>query len=244
MKFSYTEVWNDTVAMLRANAAVLAALAGVFYLLPDLAFLHFFPPPEASSGADPREVIRIALEYYGVSWPWLLLEFLIRLIGAISMLLVLLGPRTSVGGAIASSVIILPFYFVASLVSTLMVFVGLLLIVPGLYLIGRVALAGPVVVVEGKRDPVAAIARSFALTKGNGWAVALLFALVVLTAYVLITVAVWLLGGILILAAGKEVGSFLALVLRTLGGAVFSTVMIALTASLYRTLKGDSASAA
>ena len=36
MKFSYSEVWADTVAMLRENLAIIAALAGVFLFLPTL----------------------------------------------------------------------------------------------------------------------------------------------------------------------------------------------------------------
>jgi hypothetical protein len=245
MKFSYSAVWNDAVEMLRANAAILAALAGVFFLLPDLAFLYFFPPPEGSGGGNPNDAIRIIVEYYEASWPWMVLDGIVKMIGGISMLLILLGPRTTVGGAIASALLILPFYFIASCLSGIMIGVGfLLLLVPGLYLLGRLVLVGPAVVLEGQRNPIAAIGRSFELTRDNGWAVLGLILLITIAGYVIITVAVWLLGSVLILAAGRDVGAFLAQIVQTLGVAALNTVVVALIASLYRALGGRSASAA
>jgi uncharacterized membrane protein len=245
MKFSYSAVWNEAVDLVRANAAVLVALAGVFFFLPDLAFLHFFPPPQPGGGVDPNTALQLVIEYYQACLPWLMLEFLLRMIGTISMLLVLLGPRTTVGGAIASSLMILPFYFLASLISGFMVLAGLLLlIVPGLYLSGRLAMIGPVVAAEGERNPIAAITRSLALTRGNGWAVLGLFILILLTGYILVAVAGWILGAIFMFVAGKDIGTFLALIVQTLGGAALATVLVALMASLYRAFQGAPASAA
>jgi hypothetical protein len=245
MKFSYSAVWNDSVELIRSNAAILMALAGVFFFLPSLAFLNFFPPPQGSAGGDPNAALQLILEYYKASMLWMLLVFVVKSIGTISMLMVLLGPRTTVGGAIASSPIILPFYIAATLLAFIAGMVGLLfLIVPGLYLFGRLVLVGPVVVVEGQRNPLAAITRSLALTKGNGWAVVGLFILIVLTGYVLISVAVWIVGSVLTLAVGKDIGAFLALLIQTLGGAALDTVIVALTASLYRALAGEKSAGA
>lgn len=61
----------------------------------------------------------------------------------------------------------LPALLVAALLATVLVVIGLfLLIVPGLYLAGRLSLAGPAIVI-GRRGPVAGLRTSWALTEGG-----------------------------------------------------------------------------
>ena len=43
---SFTAVWNDTAAMLRANGGLLTAVAGVFLFLPPLLLSRLLPEPE------------------------------------------------------------------------------------------------------------------------------------------------------------------------------------------------------
>jgi hypothetical protein len=41
MNFSYSAVWNDTVALLKSHGSLLLAVAGVFILLPLLMTAYF-----------------------------------------------------------------------------------------------------------------------------------------------------------------------------------------------------------
>jgi len=244
MKFSYTAIWNDTVGMLRANASLLAALAGAFIFLPALLTAYFLPQPEPTGI---NEMIRQFREYFAANWPWVLLGGLAGMVGAIAILQLLLGRAgRTVGEIIAAAFALLPFYFLATLLSNLLLVIGLLcLIVPGLYLIGRLAPIGPVVVAESRRNPVDAIKRAFDLTKGRGWAVAGLF-LLVAVAGGLISLAVNAVLGIpFALLGGDGVGRLLAMVVHALTGAILTTVLIVLAAAIYRALgHRDSAAAA
>jgi hypothetical protein len=239
MKFSYSAVWSDTVGLIRANATILAAIAGVFVFLPALLLAYFLPQPQT---AQPDEALRVMMEYLNEVWPWHLLANVVGMVGAIAMLLLLLGRRgTTVGGLIATALAILPFYLLASICSGILLVIGfILLFVPGFYLIGRLAPVGPVVVAEGRRNPIDVIQRALQLTKGKGWAVTGLVLLVAIAGSIL-SLAVTAVLGIVLALVGGDIGRFLILVLQALGGAVLTTVLIALLAAIYRALSESAA---
>lgn len=241
MKFSYSEVWNDAAELLRANATIVMALAGAFLLLPTLLVAHFLPVPKSE---DFSELMRLFQEYAAANWHWLLIGRLVAMVGEISILLLFLDARgRSVGALIAAALMILPFYFLASLLTGLIVGFGfVLLVVPGLYLIGRLAVVGTHVVATGERNPIAAITRSFELTKGNGWAVLGLLILVWIAGAVIATVIGALLGILFIAVAGQDVGAFLANIVNSLTNAALETVIAAVLAALYLRLRSGSAS--
>lgn len=242
MKFSYTEVWNDTVRMLLANLAILVALAGVFIFLPNLLVLHFFPPPQ---DVAPDDVWNVLMEYWQAILPWALLAQLVQMIGAISILLVLLGKRGStVGAVIATSLMILPFYFIASFLSGLIIIAGLILLIfPGLYLFGRLVPLGPVVVAEGVRNPIEAIRRAFALSTGNGWAILGLVILIAVAGSVAGRVLVVLVGIVLRLVVGQNIADLLTQIVQALTSSALAMVLVVLFAGLYRALAGEKSAA-
>jgi hypothetical protein len=241
MKLSYSAVWAEVLVLLRSHASLIATVAGVFIFLPGLLIAHFLPQPE------PTELGRLAAmwgDYLDANWPWLLLNSIVSMIGAIAILLLLFARGISVGGAIAASLILLPAYFAAALLSSVAIGFGLfLLIVPGLYLLGRLGPLNAVLVAEGHRNPVAAIRRTLAITRGHGWAILGLILLVAIAAAIVVGVAATLLGILFVLAAGQEVGELLVLIVRTAGNAGLVTLLLVLNAALYRQL-GAGASAA
>jgi hypothetical protein len=234
MRLSYSAVWADVVALLRSHASLIATVAGVFIFLPGLLIAYFLPQPE------PAEFSRLAAmwgEYLDSNWPWLLLNSVVSMIGAIAILLLLFGRGISVGGAIAASLALLPTYFAASLLSSIAIGFGLvLLIVPGLYLLGRLGPLNALLVAEGHRNPVAAIRRCLALTRGHGWAIVGLILVVAVAAAIVIGVAATLLGILFILVAGQDIGELLVLIVRTAGNAGLVTLLLVLNAALYRQL--------
>jgi uncharacterized membrane protein len=142
---------------------------------------------------------------------------------------------------IGAALLLLPFYFVASLLTGIMVGFGfVLLIIPGLYLIGRVALVGSHVAAAGERNPIAAITRSFELTRGNGWAVLGMLILVWIAGAIIASVAGALLGILFIAVAGQDIGAFLANIVNSLTNAALETVLAAVLAALYMRLRAGS----
>lgn len=236
---SYTAVWEDTVRMLRANAGLLVAIAGAFLFLPSLIVERYFPQPTGAADLAFPEYVQMMSDYMRGAWAPLLLATLLNMIGLAAIYLLLLAvPRMTVGGAVARALPILPFFYLLTLVLNLAVGIGLLLlIVPGVYLLGRLVLASPILVIETPRAPLSAFRRSWRMTMGRGWTIALLVVVVYLVG-ALVSFAVEAgLGSILLLLLGSQgVGGLLAALLSALVGAAFSVVAAVLIAAIYRSI--------
>jgi hypothetical protein len=244
MSFSYNAVWEDTVRLFRQNAPLLAAIAGVFLFLPALLFAVFVPPPVPPPGVDPQRALQITLDYWQAAWPWFLVTGLFSIVGTLAMLR-LVFERDTVGGALVQGLILTPFYFLLSILCGVMIGFGLLLIfVPGLYLLGRLAPISAVLVAENRRNPFDAIGRTFALTRGHGWAILGLVLVIAIVAGIAVGVAGTLAGLIFVLAAGQELGKLLASVVTSALNAALAALLVMLYAAIYRALAGTSSVAA
>ena len=235
MSLSYSAIWDDTVAMARANSSLIAGIAGVFIFFPSLLFAYFIPDPTGQS-------LQALSDYFSANIHWIFLSELVSMIGTVAILLLLFGRGTvTVGAAIAGATTILPFYLLASMLSGAIMFGGFLLFVlPMFYLVGRLAVVGPVVVAEGRRNPIDAIIRSFALTRGHGWSIFGIVALVALAGAIVVLVTTAVFGSLFLLAAGSDLGQFLATIVSSAVTSAFSVVMTVLATALYRRLEGTS----
>ncbi|HEY0412202.1 MAG TPA: hypothetical protein VGD66_03565 [Allosphingosinicella sp.] len=243
MKLSYTAVWDDTAALLRANGSLVAALAGVFFFLPALLVAYFLPQPQA---ATVQQMVPLFEQYFSANWYWILLNGLLGMAGTLAVMLLVFAPRgTTVAGAIAAAAALLPFYFAAALLSNLIIAVGLmLLIVPGIYLFGRLTPLAAVVAAENRRNPVDAITRCLAVTRGNGWAIVGMVILVAIAGAITVGVINTLLGLVLLLVLGKGLAPLLTMIVGAALGAALQALLVILFAALYRALVPGTASAA
>lgn len=243
MQISYSAIWEDTVRLIRAHASLAIALAGVFLFLPGLLVGHFLPTPQATE-AD--ESIRQLGEHFRNNFHWLLLNGLLSMAGTLAILfLVLRGGATSVGTAIAAGFTLLIPYFIAAILTGIPIAIGfLLLIVPGLYLLGRFVPLAPTMVAEGIRNPLTAIGRTWRLTAGHGWAITGLFILVAVAGFILASVVAGIIAVILRIALPDDLSSFLGMVVSTAVMTALQVVIIFLYAAIYRRLAGRPAAAA
>ncbi|HEX9948069.1 MAG TPA: hypothetical protein VGA98_11060 [Allosphingosinicella sp.] len=244
MKFSYSAVWDDTAALVRNNFSLIAALAGAFIFLPALLIGHFLPQP--IPGEDPWAYLRELSEHMSGNSLWLLLQALANALGMMAILkLVFARQGTRVGAALAAAAAIVPFYFIAGFIANLLVFAGLLLlIVPGLYLFGRLVPLGPVMAAEDRRNPFKAIGRAFEVTKGKGWAVLGLVILIAVPGLILIQVVNVLLGILFRIAAGDDIARLLSLIVSSATAAALTVLLLILYAAIYRALAGQGSESA
>lgn len=239
MRLSYNAVWDDAAALIRAHGQLLAPIAGVFLFLPALVLKEFATVP-ATEGA-PKDLVHAvaALQaYIALNWPLLLATRLVELVGSIAILELILGPRgTSVGAAIVAGFLLLPFYFAAMVLANLAIGLGVfLLVIPGIYIAGRLAPFPALVVGERLRNPVAALSRTFALTAHHGWAIFGLLLLVMIATTVIAVVSGSVVGLVVTLVAGQSIGTFAAAAAAAAAGAGGDVVLLALLAALYRAL--------
>lgn len=238
-RFSPSAAWDDVGAALRGETRLLAAIAGVFFLLPTVLLGLVMPNMEAvTSFAEMFALVRPHLH-------WLLLASLVQYVGQLAIMVLLLSrERPTVGAAIGEGFRLLPFYFLLTVCTNIAIGLGLLLlIVPGLWLLARLSASGPVLVAESARWPFPAIARSFALTKGSALRI-FAFLFIVGVIYLLISLVARFVLGALFGAVGLgmadgETGAALLAILLGVVSAAGITIFTLMGVAIYRQLAAE-----
>lgn len=170
MRLGYGAIFADAGSLWRSEHGVLVPVAGIFFFLPVFALLLFLPVADtrglAEEAARAAEVAQMTRNL-----PWLFGQIVVQAFGAAVVLQLLLDPdRPQVGAAIVRAVRLLPGLLAAQIIAFAAIALGLLiLIVPGLYLMGRTFITSPIYVAEPGRGPAGAAILSFERTHGNGW---------------------------------------------------------------------------
>lgn len=253
-RFDSNRAWQQATAALRANREVLLALAGVFFLLPNLAVSLLFPQPAPPAGADQQAMMAYAMNYYSRSLPIILPVLALQAAGTLGMLTLLTDrSRPTVGQAIRTGFrAVLPYLaaqivlgFVLGMVALPILILFSLSGARGVAMIGlaaaffawvygwiRTSLAAPVMAVEGQRNPIGALLRSWRLTRGNAGRI-LAFLLLIAIAFLVVTMVINTLAGmilaLLLPAQYAAIGS--ALISTTIGAAMIVTIVAALGAT-------------
>lgn len=246
MRISYSDWWDDMVAIARANASILFAIAAAFVFLPTLAASFFTKPLEAAAkGALPAEIIARYAQYFSDNWAPQLVVLLLSTLGQLLLYIVLLDARRPVVAdafRMAAS-LFLPFFALNILVGLILLGGAFLFIIPALYLVGRVMLSPAASVAERRTNPLAALGRSFALTAGKGWRIFFFVFLILLV----VTVTQLAVQGIVAVAFAvvgdgvlTGIGKLLVSASISLFAAVSFVLSVLLWVALYRKLAGGS----
>jgi hypothetical protein len=188
MKLGFSQIFESAGALWRGNRDLLMRVAAVFLFLPLFAARLFIATPDMGDDTITTEQLLAILGlWYQANWVWVLLAALFQSFG-IAVLLVLLidSRRPQLGQAMAHAAALLPLLILAWMLAFLLTTAGMfLLLLPGLYLLGRTFLVGAVLVDGRSRNPFGAVATSIALTRGHGWKLFLVQAIVGLIASVI-----------------------------------------------------------
>lgn len=261
MKLDMGRAWNDAVAMLNANKDVVGIVAAVFLFLPSLAFSVLAPSTEIEQvAASNPDALPNALSAYFASHWWLLAIYVIGTFVGTLALFCLLGKSTrpTVGEAISNAFRALGPYILASLIvglgvaltialialiagfagSIVAVALGIVAAAAFVVVSVRIALVGPVMMIENTLNPIAAITRSWNLVKGNTrWV--FLFILLLGIAIIVLSMILGLVVGIVAAIASGAVALWIEAALGGAVGAAMSVVMLAAYTAIYRQLSGS-----
>lgn len=261
MKLDSSTAWKDSMAAISANREVISAIAGVFFLLPSLAFALFVPPPEPASGLTAEQTMKLASDFYLSAMPFFLAVSALQTVGMLAILTLCTDrARPTVGEAIKQGVIGFLPYFASSLIlglgfglggglllgiavatkiGALIVLVVLAVLVAAVYVAIRTSLTAPVVAVERVRNPLTVLSRSWALTEGNAGRIALLVFLVFVV-FVVVMVAVSAVFGIVsALVLGVGAAKTVDAVVSSFLSAGLTSLFTALLAAIHRQLAGE-----
>ena len=223
--------------LLRSHSALTGAIAAVFLFLPTLAVSWFGPQPiQPADGATFDQIMQAMQTTMRQALPYQLIVAMIAAVGGVGILrLWLARSGTSVSEALGFALKMLPTMIGVQILAGLAMLVGfILLIIPALYLMGRLALVSAFVADRNIANPVTAISESWSLTKDNGWRIFFFLFLVGLV----IGVLALIIGGVVGAIFGTTEGA--GLILTGLVEAGFATVSglvsVAICAATYRQL--------
>lgn len=268
MQFDSNRAWREATAMANANRDVLLAVAGVFFLLPGFAsvlFLSDFQADMMANFGNPAAAERIMAGMTGPVVAFGLVSFLLQSLGYLAMLALLTDKaRPTVAQAISGAVKALPTligaallffggYLMAVLIFTL--FAGAIGAISGLaalaavlvvvliagmvYVMIKLSLILPVIVVEGLRNPMAALLRSWQLTKGNSLRLFVFYLLLTIAYFVLtIVITIVAMAPVALIAGQGKVSLVFGGLLSGIIGAAASALLTAIFASIHRQLVG------
>lgn len=259
MKFDSSRAWTQASQAVSANREVVVALAGVFFLLPQLIFAIFFPPPETAAGMNEAQMMTVMREYYLAIAPLMIPMALFQALGTLALLTLLdTERRPTVGEAIRSGLKGVVPYLVAQLLSGMGLALIALIVAGGLGAAGgiaggiiglaavalvaivigvRLSITAPVVAVEHMFNPVAALVRSWRLTKGHTARLLGFYALLVIAMVVLLIFANLLTMPVALLAPA-EVARFVAAGVESVMATIMALYFVAVIAQVHRQLAG------
>lgn len=188
MRFDSKSVLTDALAMWRADGDLLLRVSAAFLFLPQFAMLLLLPPmPPIAVTAEMTDAEQRALAQGIVEWAsayggWYLLGAVLVQAGALIVLMLYLR-RLDLRGAMGQGLALFPRYVLAMIVVGMPLGLGVLTIVlllPGLYLLGRLIAVGPALVAEAPLSVARSVSRSWALSRGHGFALAGLVSLTII----------------------------------------------------------------
>lgn len=235
-KFDMGAAWDDAIQLLKAHRPLTGTIAAVFLFLPALAVAWFGPAPIEPPAEATIDQLTAAMQQNILQMlPYQIGVALFTMFGTVAIMRLWLSrSSTSVGEALGFAASMLLTILAVQILTGLMLGVGfLLLIIPGLYLIGRLAFVAPLVADRAIRNPAEVIATSWQMTRGNGWRIFLFLFLVTLV----VIIAASLVGGLVGMIGGAgSVGKMLGGLVEAGFGLVATMISIAISAAAYRQL--------
>jgi hypothetical protein len=240
VKVDPSQAWSEATSLLKRGGEPLLTLAGFFVMLPSL-LAGFLLPIGDRQNQTLIEVWQEMNAWFAANWTWLVIVWCFSAIGRLAILILMASPsRPTVLEAIKAGLSLLPTALFAEILFALMMSLGLMLfIVPGIYLGARFFPLTAVIATERMRSPFGALARTFAVTRGNGWRIVFLLAIILLAFLILQGAILTVVGVLAALTASSGFGGFLLEFFRALLDAGLTLVLLLVAIAVYRQLVDD-----
>ena len=266
MQFSMNATWQRGTALVGNNLQLLAVIAGVFLFLPSVVI--YMAVPDMASFMDPTADPEVmAQQMQGAMGPligWGLLAMVFQFVGYLAMVALMGGKRPTVGEAIGSgfkALLTVIGCMILFILIYMLVAVGLMLpiallagglgsggigvtgirLVFGaiLFIMTRLSVTMPAIMLEDRLNPAAAMWRSWQLTGPFKWPIFGFWLLLGIAYFVLAILLFGVFGMVGALATTSSAGVFILGVVNGLVGALIAMVVSGLVVAMYQQLAGD-----
>jgi hypothetical protein len=240
-KLDFTAAWNDAVAMLKQYKEVILPVAGVFILFPTILMAYLVPQPEMVPEQPESAALAMLTQMLSDMAPWFFLLVILSTIGNLAIYrLVLHQERPTVGQALSMALTLFIPFFVASILSGLAIFFGFLfLIIPGVYLAIKFLLAGPAIAAEDIKNPIAALQRSWALTKGNSLYIFGFYFILIFVSVIIYLIVAGILSVLISSILPENIAFLLTTIIDGILQTVLSVLFLFIGMAVYRQLSGS-----
>ncbi len=251
---------RDTIGAIAGLFFFLPSLALALFA-PDLVN----PPVAGPDGADPQVAFQAMInqmtQAYANNWPMFLAMTLAQFIGSMSLLALLTDrAHPTVREALTTGFASLFPYLAAQLLSALGValligiplglvaaagspgatlLVGAVLVAVGFYVFVKFTLIAPVIAIDGIRNPIRALTRSWQLTKGNSFRIAAFLLLLFFTIGIISALVTGILG-LVLSALGSDIAAIGLGVVNAAVNTGIGVIFLVVIAAVHRQLAGHS----
>lgn len=259
--------WTQATALIGANRDTISAIAGLFFFVPSMALTLFAPelsgpqtppPPDADPRVAFQAMIDQMTQAYAANWPLVAATTLMQFIGSLGLLALLTDRgRPTVREALitglasllpyvaallisvlcAALVVALPAALAAQFASPVAAVVVLAMMVVAVYLLVKFTLIGPAIAIDGIRNPIKALQRSWQLTKGNSLRIVAFQFLLIFTIGIIAALVTGILG-LVFSALGGEVAILGNGAVGALINALITVIFLTVFAAIHRQLAG------
>ncbi|MBD2842767.1 hypothetical protein [Erythrobacter rubeus] len=261
------KIWSRAMELVRDNFQFLVVIAGIFLLLPTLAAYLLIPDLQAvmDPAADPEVLAAQLQDKLGPLLGVGIVAMIFQFAGYGAMVALMGNARPTVGDALKAGLKVVPstfgvlvIFILAYVLSAIVISVpvGIIVSLSGLaslafiaaivvlafvvFLLARMSMSLPVLVLEGTLNPIKAVSRSFRLTGPKKWSI-MLFWGVLFAAYMVVALLLTSIFGLIAALAGDSVVAMLILGLTNgLLGMGIGMIVSGLAVAMHGQLAGPS----
>jgi len=233
-KLEYRAVWREARGLYSAHSEAITAIAGFFIFMSAWISAYILPPLVLADMDDMAGSIRQISSYFESNWYILMPNMLVTTFGGLILYVLLAGRGlVNVGDALSGATVVFLPYLAASIIVGWVTFAGFLMfLVPGLYLMGRLALLPVVLTHEPKWGAMGAIRQAWQTSSGNGWGILIIVLFVALAVRALSGIVMSIVAGITMGVAGEGgipvIEAAVTAVFATLEAVAYVLLMVAI----------------
>lgn len=237
-KLDYRSVGADVRGLFRGHSEAIIAIAGFFIFVVNWILANVLPEITVGAAGDFTATIAVLRNFFEANWQVLLPNMLTTMYGGLAIYVLLVGPNVAkVGDTLTGALTLFIPYLLASVLVGWATFAGFLaLVLPGLYLTGRLAVLPAVIAGEPGLGIAGSIRRSWEISRDCGWVIVILMVFTALVIRLLSGVAMSIVGAASRSMAGDGGLRLLETGVAAAFASIESVVFVVLIVAIYRQL--------